>query len=202
MELQDHILNTITTIGSEIIRKPYRTDIFDPLVLLKLWAYFRNEESLCKNLQIDSNKGIYMCGPVGCGKTILFSVCHKIAVPNKKFISKHALDFTSEFKEIGESITTLYSNKHFKQNNSPKTLYIEDLGKENKIFNTIDVVEQILLKRYVYFNNCGMLTHVCSNLYPEDILKRYSEAIYSRFAHSMNIIEFKPNSKDLRFKNY
>lgn len=168
-------------------------------ILPMLTAYFTGN----KTEAIDPSKGIYLWGPVGTGKTVLFEVMQKVMLHFKyprRFKKYKAHQVISDVA----TSKTLDIEKYFYG-----SALIDDLGfGEDQVKhygNTIRVFETILARRYENYIHGGTITHVTSNLpwsgaaKPEgNLSNQFSDRIASRGSEMWNFIILR--GEDLRKK--
>ncbi|MCD9013983.1 P-loop NTPase family protein [Parachryseolinea silvisoli] len=174
-------------------------DIDRPLIY-KLLIYFLRDEQEAARLDIDLNKGILLSGPVGCGKTSLMTLMTSIPGPERNFILRSSRSVSFEFMEEGYAIIQRYSSLSYHAN-KPKTYCFDDLGSERnlKYFgNECNVMGEIILSRYDLFINQGMLTHMTSNLGPDELEECYGDRVRSRLRRQVNKLTFSPETVDKR----
>jgi len=144
-----------------------------------------------ENVGFDLNKGLFIYGKIGTGKSILFNalelIFKKMNFHYHKFqrIScKKILLKVDEEKKIS-AINPFLSGQWM----------FDDLGHEKNMFkfygNTVNLMEDIMTERYNLFVDTGMKTHITSNLSienPDEIRSLYGERIRDRFNQMFNFI--------------
>ena len=176
-------------------------------VLADLLDYFTGNEFNCHSKNIDLNKGIFLVGPVGTGKSIIMQgyknytrifrknsfqyfgineICDKININGVKELDRFYI------QDTGNKFQTI-------------TCLIDDLGSRNEIVNNygtqINVTEQLLTYRYIVFQKYKKLTHFTSNIYPSELSKLYDTRVVERISEMCNVIEL--SGKNFRTKkNY
>ena len=149
----------------------------------------------------DLNKGLYVAGRTGCGKTWALEIFAYLATAhNIRYISNgkdilldlqafRADEITSDFMRSGD--TSLYTD-------SVKALVINDLGTEPEetlyMGNRVNVLRQILEKRA---DDPSKLTFITSNIPMGDkaIAAKYGDRVASRLRQMCNYIEITGNDK-------
>lgn len=182
---EDHV-----EITPEIILKS-----FDRLrsVYRNLLLYFRGDDRSCYDL----DKGIYIHGGTGSGKTLIMKVF--------KEYTKNRLQFNS-FRKIESS---LILDQVYKSGNrgglnaldqfirtpityNPINIYIEDFGAGQKkvkwMGNDIEPMGELIMRRYRYFEKYGTLTHICTNIKPLNFSDHFGPRVCSRFSKMFNIV--------------
>jgi len=141
----------------------------------------------------DINKGLYIYGTYGNGKTTLMDIIHQMG---KRLILNHgnaSLWFPMKSaKWFPEQYMLKASDKrgivNFIQENWHKgKLAIDDLGAEKLAFKEVDVLEDIMFHRH----REGVQTFVTSNMTPKEYGEKYGGRLADRFEETFNIIKFK-----------
>lgn len=149
----------------------------------------------------DLRKGLYLVGPIGCGKTTLMRIMQ--VNQRRVFLIKSAADIAREWrmadKEAGEYLARL-SQPHSLPSNDPQAFYqrfaglcIDDLGTEdiaNSYGNRSNVIADLIEARYAN-QAMGDLFHVTTNLPATAIAEAYGHRVSSRLKETMNIIEYR-----------
>jgi predicted ATPase len=160
------IKNEFLRIASKIIGEDYIIRKENAATLTDLLRYFTGNEGL------DLNKGIYLYGTFGCGKTVLMASIRRFLAThfpwNKNgFLSVSLEKIIEDYKSDGN--IAKYS---FGINDNPINLCVDEFGKEmnEKIYGTSadSVIKSMFMVRYELFVR-GKLTHITSNYSPEDL---------------------------------
>lgn len=162
------------------------------------FKYFHSDETC----GLDLNKGLYVYGVFGVGKTMFFKVMlaylHSI---NKGFRYTTSDQLCSNFSISGFEAIEEYSVVHQKMldNASPCNLFIDDVGQgANDVRHfgtTTNVIVEILQRRYRCFTDAGLMTHISTNLEPKEIKEVFGQYIYSRAKEMFNPILFPGSDK-------
>lgn len=147
---------------------------------------------------IDPNKGLYLVGAKGTGKSIaLRALSYSLKKTNVAFKIVNAND-------IAEDMATGNNGEYYHSNfdngsNRPFNLGIDDLGFERKKImyfgNEVCPLAYILSKRYMLLPK-GIMTHITSNLTGSDIEENgYGDRIRDRLREMCNEIVFKGESR-------
>jgi energy-coupling factor transporter ATP-binding protein EcfA2 len=172
----------------------------DHELILKLVAYFTNNQQACENYAISLRKGIMLSGPVGCGKTSLMRLFNTLLLPQFKYQVRSCRDISYEFNRDGYTVIHKYSSGSY--NRGLHKLYsFDDLGTENHLkFYGVEcnVMAEILLSRYDQFCLQGLQTHLTTNLTSMDIEEQYGKRVRSRMREMFNLLAFDCGSKDKR----
>lgn len=177
-------------IADTMIGKDYIVTEQNRYIITDLLKYFTGNAG-----EYDLNKGIYIYGYYGLGKTILMAAIRKLLAtyfpfnPNG-FLSVSLEKIIENYKEAGN-----VSKYGYGINDNPINLCIDEFGKEmnEKIYGTKadNVIHSLLMMRYELFQ-AGKLTHVTSNYSPEDI--NIEPIIKDRMAEMFNFIEINGDS--------
>jgi len=174
--------------------KIYKED--EPL-LFKLCCYFIQDHYSCAQMGIDTNKGLLLTGPVGCGKTSLMKLLLHLAPHKVSYEIVPTRNIVYNFNTSGFSVLEKYSQT--------KNYCFDDLGVEptgSHYAKECNVMGEILLSRYDLFcqveNSRKILTHITTNLNAQELEKRYGNRVRSRLREMMNVIAFDSNSVDKR----
>ncbi|TWF39570.1 hypothetical protein FHW36_1057 [Chitinophaga polysaccharea] len=174
----------------------------DRPVVIKLLAYFLQDEAIAAVEGIDLHKGILLTGKIGCGKTSLISLIRALAPESYRphMISCRQISF--EFSKIGYDVISRYSTEaFFPYTNVPKVHCFDDLGVEQTVNywgNNCNVMGEILLSRYDLFISNKMITHVTTNLNSQELEEHYGNRLRSRMRAMFNLLPFHADSIDKR----
>ncbi len=206
----------------------FTVDATNKPVIAALLAYFLRNGVQCQKLGLKPQKGLFLMGPIGCGKTTLmqlfdcwlsdsFSLDEQH--PNSKqkgsiasrFRVVAARDVARQFLQEGYSVIDRYGAKSYRskhlgygpvlQYDQPVTFCFDDLGTESDAKhygNDCNVMAEVLLDRYDQFIQRGMITHLTTNLNAETLEDIYGNRIRSRLREMCNLICFPPEAKDRR----
>lgn len=144
--------------------------------------------------EYSTQKGLYIYGPTGTGKTALMRVLSKFSevqgiLHQFKYYSAH--DIYNEYKQNGDLVIN-----HYKAHN----ICIDDLGAEPPIYklygNDVMPLMDLLTERHKRWERGAedSQTFVTSNLSLEEIKERYGQRIYDRFK-MFNIIKLAGKSR-------
>ncbi len=174
--------------------KIYKED--EPL-LFKLCCYFIQDHYSCAQMGIDTNKGLLLSGPVGCGKTSLMKLLPYLAPHKTNYEIIPTRNIVFSFNASGFEVLEKY--------NETKNYCFDDLGVEptgSHYAKECNVLGEILLSRYELFchpeRSRRVLTHLTTNLNAEELENRYGNRVRSRLRAMFNLISFNQNSADKR----
>lgn len=175
-----NIANDIT--GKYIIKEPE--------ILTGLLKYFTGSIGV-----YDLNKGIYLFGKFGVGKTVMFKIIQKLIAKLFPF-NKNGFHITSI-----EQIIDHYKKENnldkfgYREESKPLHLCINEFGKSinEKIYgtNADAIIHSLMMVRYELFQK-GKLTHVTSNYNPAKL--DVEPIIKDRLVEMFNVIEITGDS--------
>jgi len=199
----NHIYQILMYFGKETL-PDFELNEHDKEVYLRIVIYFLKENAFLNfHPSYDLRKGLLVLGESGVGKTIMFHVIKKSLMSfnvrndfgifkTTDIAGKYSMEGYKVIKEHGES--SFYSTNGIPDRNKPKMRLYDDLGCEKNstsFYGTrINVMEQILLKRFDFFIESGMKTLLTSNLNGEQIGKNYGNRVRSRLREMTNIIYY------------
>lgn len=172
----------------------------DHSIVLRLLAYFLNDEAVCRDFGVSLQKGILLSGPVGCGKTTLMKLMKVIAGKGNQYILKSCREVSFEFIQDGYEVIHRYSKGQLYEHNF-RNYCFDDLGVENNLKyygNECNVMAEIILSRYDLFTTHNLKTHITTNLSASEIEKNYGNRVRSRLRELCNLIAFDNNCTDKR----
>lgn len=170
-------------------------------LLFKLVSYFIQEKENCEKLGIDTDKGILLTGPVGCGKTTLMKLLPYIVPHKPSFTFIPCRNIVFGFNGIGFKLIQDYSDT--------VSYCFDDLGVEHvgrHYGKDCNVMGEILISRYDVFKNSLPVTsksriiktHITTNLNAEELQQKYGERVRSRMREMFNLVSFDAGSSDKR----
>ncbi len=164
-------------------------------IIYTVFRYFCKDPNFNEYKLITSepslNKGIYLWGDNGVGKTYLFEIIHKMGAELTKYGC-----YDLWFNQISTGAFVLEYMESCKPNSPSNfnlkdfyrgTLQIDDLGFEGMAFNKEELLSILLFER----NKIGSRSFVTTNKSPAYIHKRYGNAIGDRLDQDFNIIRWK-----------
>jgi energy-coupling factor transporter ATP-binding protein EcfA2 len=195
--------------------KIYKED--EPLIF-KLCCYYIQDHYSYAQMGIDTNKGILLTGPVGCGKTSLMKLLLHLAPHKTNYEIIPTRNIVFSFNASGFETLEQY--------NQTKNYCFDDLGVEptgSHYGKDLNVLGEILLSRYDLFtrhpqiienrslsevevkannqqptSNNHSKTHITTNLNAKEIEKRYGNRVRSRLRAMFNLISFDASTADKR----
>jgi DNA replication protein DnaC len=187
--------------GHLLFGKNFKIHKEDEPLLFKLCCYFIQDHYSCAQMGIDTNKGLLLSGPVGCGKTSLMKLLLHIAPHKTNYEIIPTRNIVFNFNASGFDVLEKYTES--------KNYCFDDLGVEPTGVHygkECNVLGEILLSRYDLFTNVNKIvvensrsiTHITTNLNAQELEKRYGNRVRSRMRELFNLIAFEKNSKDKR----
>jgi hypothetical protein len=186
--------------GREIYGNKFAIAPSDYDIVHKLLIYFLGLHKEARKLSLDLTKGIFLTGPVGCGKTALMTLMKYVASPARQFLMKPCRDISFEFFSDGYEAIHRYTTVSY-TNDGLKAHCFDDLGSESALHhygNDCCVMAEILLTRYDRFITTGMITHITTNYAADELEKIYGNRVRSRMREMFNLISFKNGTADKR----
>lgn len=176
----------------------------DNHVLLQFYAYFTGDEALCKHYDINLNKGLFLSGKTGVGKTVHMKLVRQFLSFKERFKMKACQQLALEYMDQGSPILMQYGRNYVDRidHNTMNTSYcFDDLGTEDEVkhFGTqTNAMGQVILMRYNLFQSRQVHTHFTSNLTADQIEFHYGDRVRSRLREMCNWIEYTTDSTDKR----
>ena len=159
-------------------------------ILNELFFYAHNVGKL------DPNKGIWLYGEVGTGKSTLIKILAEYQRTMwRGFKCVNCASLAAMFSSHGiDALNESTWNEGYMGSN-PVERAFDELGRETipaKYYgNELNVMQHIIQIRY----DLKVKTHVTTNIEPESITKLYGEHIFDRAAEMFNFIEIKGESR-------
>lgn len=163
-------------------------------VLAWVWKY--DPWNICR---LDYRKGLFLYGPVGTGKSTLLKGLQKYmnSIKRRDILKDHRIGF---FWKSASELANSYAGdgqEKLLQWCSDCNLLIDELGREPrpaKHYGTeLNVIQFLLQLRYDH--RMSDVTHLTSNIRPEDVMPMYGDYISDRFREMFNIIHWGGESK-------
>jgi ATP-dependent 26S proteasome regulatory subunit len=129
----------------------------DRKVLLCLYAYLTHDQKLCEFYNIDPNKGLFLTGPTGVGKTLHSKLLRLFYNYNNRYRIKPCHQIALEYMDEGAPILNKYGRNYIDRydHSHDKQVYcFDDLGTEDEVkhYGTqTNVMGQIIMMRYDLF---------------------------------------------------
>jgi DNA replication protein DnaC len=155
-----------------------------------LSCYFAGDKKFETWKHIDKpnlNKGLYIWGTIGFGKTSLLKAFRTLSLRGQSFGYRSTYEVREMLENREKKIADVQALYH-----SP--ILFDELGKEAKSFGA-ELMTDVLSRRYDTFVDKGIKTHITSNLSPKQIGDRYGKHLESRIYEMCNVIYVKGNDK-------
>lgn len=165
-------------------------------IIKTLVHYFCNQ----KDSGLDLDKGIFLRGPVGTGKSAIMRAFSTLLSQSTRFrivdcrdVQKQAVKdgFDSLLKYTVHSYT--FKNGFYHRENGGIVYCFDDLGAEklSKFYgNEINVMAEVLQDRYREFDITRLKTHITSNLKDGDLIEEmYSLRVRDRMREMFNFVD-------------
>jgi len=168
--------------------------VLDPEIenVIDLICMYYNKEIEFENKGYSLNKGIWLCGNFGTGKTLIMLAYKELVKTNVGF--KSCVEMNGAFlkkDEFTNQRAGFDGIKAFTNKEDKVQRIFDDLGEEettlNDYGNKICVMAHILSERYKSFKS-GCITHITTNLTKKEISEVYGGRIESRVMEMFNII--------------
>jgi hypothetical protein len=172
-------------------------------VIKILCMYFTNDPRFEQQLDGNLNKGLMLRGGIGIGKTYLMNLfrMNQKQGYSLRNCGEIASQYTLEGRELLSQYTapkeTVPSQRNYGQDKSG--ICFDDLGCEKEGIHYADKVEilaPIIEMRYT--RGLHTMTHITTNLPPEEIDRRYGARLRSRMREMFNVIDFPDTATDRR----
>jgi len=182
--------------GYLLFGKTFKLYPEDDALLYKLCCYFIQDHYSCSQMGIDTNKGLLLSGPVGCGKTSLMKLLPHLAPHKTNYEIIPTRNIVFNFNATGFEVLDKY--------NETRNYCFDDLGIEPTgchYTKECNVMGEILLSRHdLYINSKNSerihsKTHITTNLNAEELETRYGSRVRSRLREMLNVIAFDSNDK-------
>lgn len=140
-------------------------------------------------------KGLLISGNIGVGKTWLFEIFRDVS---RKFLKAGGKNFKMT---TCEKVYTAYEDdqQQAREKYCEGNWCFDDLGTEDMITNDYGTkrlpIVEILTHRYGKFKAYHYLTHLSTNLSPEEIRERYGERVFDRLMQMMHVVSWEGESK-------
>jgi len=184
-----------------IFDKNFRLYKEDETLLFKLCCYYIQDHWTCAKMGIDTNKGLLLSGPVGCGKTSLMKLLPYLAPHKTNYEIIPTRNIVFNFNAAGFEVLEKYNDT---KNYCFDDLVVEPTGCHYT--KQCNVMGEILLSRYEIFKNgrdpvlslAKGKTHITTNLNAEELESRYGSRVRSRLREMFNLISFDSSTTDKR----
>jgi len=166
--------------------REFESNRHNKVIIQNLILYFLGD----KRCKWDLKKGLFFFGDVGLGKSLMMKIFKVLA--DTLDIDHHKFRFVVT-TDIYDRIVK-HKNPAILQEYYSGNICFDDLGDEPVYYqhyaNTVQLMASILSKRERAFKDGKLITHITSNLTPDDIEKRYGTRIKDRFDGMFNEVFF------------
>lgn len=189
----------------------------DAPLILKLLIWSLQDREKAKEYNIHLHKGIMLTGPRECGKTCLMNLISHIPSalqrhtllspgsqppPSIKTLAsypshrlKSCREVTQEYTRSGYEAIQRYTKQSFNlYTQQPFSICFDDLGFESPVqyhkAPACNTMAMILVSRYNYFLNNGMVTHIITTLNNREMEEKYGRQIKNICKEMFNTIAF------------
>ncbi|MBK9736834.1 MAG: ATPase [Saprospiraceae bacterium] len=200
----DHFVKLMEIHGKIMYGQSFKLFQEDNHVLLQFYAYFTGDQSLCKHYDINLNKGLFLSGKTGVGKTVHMKLVRQFLGYKDRFKMKPCQQLSLEYMDQGSPVLMQFGRNyvdHIDHNTINTSYCFDDLGTEDEVkhYGTqTNAMAQVILMRYNLFQARQILTHFTSNLTADQIELHYGDRVRSRLREMCNWIEYTTDSKDKR----
>ena len=164
-------------------------DDFNRNAIKKLLMYFIRDPDVQNTKKViggplDLNKGIYLFGDVGSGKSNLMFQLH-LFLKQFRFDSRFEFNDFDQTNNLCQSKGIQYLEKFKKRDWCHDELIPKDL---NNFGNKIEPAQSIVFQSYNRYIATGRVTHFTGNATPQELAKSLGMVAYSRLSHMNNYI--------------
>lgn len=163
-------------------------------IILNMVKYFIGDPSC----EWDLNKGIWLWGDVGRGKSELFPCLQLMVNVIEEKLTNAGVPFTSRKFKIESCKSIVLQIAADKSIENLKRFYngiwcLDDIGAEDnyRLFgNDLNVILDVIVERHKHLQQTGLITHATSNLPPKEerLIARYDERFESRCNEMFNFV--------------
>ncbi|MDG1805915.1 hypothetical protein [Flavicella sp.] len=184
--------------------KHYVVDDENRKYVLELLSYFSKSEKFGSQGVVKNTcsleKGLFVFGPCGCGKSDLFEIFRRMGFYLAKYghmqmyfkgytakdIVANKIEFSKKLNERDPSIRKI--------NIETGNIYLDDVGTEPKFFSQ-ELISDYLQQRYSKEKENPYRTFITSNSSVSELSARYGIQVEDRFREMFNIIKWEGDSR-------
>ena len=172
---------------ARMIIPDFKVDDDNRQVIADLFNYFLNIPG-----NLDLNKGLWLEGDLGTGKSSLMQIFSKFMIARQKGFLIHICSYiVTQYAIKGDIDRYTYNEREYSRR-SPVCMCFDELGREpipgNHFGQKINVMQHILHVRYSLWQTEGLKTFVTTNLDADGIEELYDDYIRDRRKEMFNII--------------
>lgn len=179
-----------------LTRRVFKVDENNKKFLNAFCKYFAQDPTFETEHNGHLDKGLFVFGNNGTGKTSSFEIIQKIS---KQYAIKQLWIPIISTQEVVQKFNLAESSQkdYIIQYYSKGTYLFDDLGSEKEASNygKEDIFTRISEHRYNEFLKYGTKTFITSNLSFEEIKKRYGIRVYDRFYQMFNQLKLDGESR-------
>ena len=146
-----------------------------------------------------SNKGLFLAGSVGTGKTYFCElfINAPMLTANEIVRQYEEMGFTDAFRE--------WFHRHYNAPGvfiPPRSVVIDDLGSEpvgRRYGDRREVLGDLIAECYVNWQKHGTKYYITCNLTGQEVQERYGARIIDRLQHMCEVVKFEGSSARLQF---
>ncbi|MEN7549290.1 hypothetical protein AAG747_15305 [Rapidithrix thailandica] len=154
-------------------------------------GYFLEVPEWIQQYGIDPDKGLYLVGPVGCGKSSLLKFFRKYFAAFQKYYRlqrNNSFAYTTPhwlntcYEETGlKGLKEFTSKSYYKRGvqQVPKHYLFDEIGNEEiarHFKNETWVMRNVIMARFDQMTHSGMLTHFTTNMFPDELQAKYASS--------------------------
>ena len=194
---------------AERLGKEFTIDEANKETTLLICKYFANElYAEVDGAWFSNNKGLFLSGNIGCGKTFLMKLLQVNPIYNYRVVNcrEVASDFAKDGDAGIEKYIKIYEQppqKHhdpaFRKQRLLNGYCFDDFGTEpdKKYYGSeVNVMLEVLLHRYD--KGDFFTTHITTNINITELKERYGSRLTSRMKEMFNFINFPETATDRR----
>lgn len=196
-------MNNVFQFLKESCNGGFIVDQYNEKVINLLSLYFSGDKRFEDESGFSLKKGIFLAGPIGCGKTSIMKAFARNS--HNAFVMTSTRSVSDEYSRNGiDGVARFFDSVQvYPQNNYGQKeagYCFDDLGVESakKHFgNELNVMTDIILSRYEKSSLTGK-THFTGNIIGDEIEDTYGARVRSRLREMCNFITFDPQASDFR----
>ncbi|MEP3210894.1 MAG: hypothetical protein ABJN95_17025 [Maribacter sp.] len=180
--------------------REFQVDTDNKKYFNQICKYFSRDSLFEIDHEGDLNKGLFVYGNSGSGKTTSFKIIQSIS---QKYNLKQLWFPFIETQEVVNKFNSDKNKDSIIKNYSKGNFMFDELGAETTaqnvfVFGKEDIFIRILEARYNQFVDKGVKTHITCNLTLEEIRKRYGPRVEDRFYEMFNLVPLNVTGKSRR----
>lgn len=166
--------------------------------------FFKLDNGILEQYQIDPKKSIVLFGTYGVGKTIMFKIIHRMI--ELRYVDRSQRDMTFRDTSVETIVNAMRTDGDYMDGElfyrvdtvdgvrikQPLNLLINEFGVEytGKHFGTpiSELIETFLMKRYEIYQTNGKFTHATMNYTIDELRTKFSQRLTDRFREMFNVI--------------